>query len=59
MPTERLFELGEALLVGLMCAWTFALWRNRPFTRSVVFRTIPFALTAGLFALAFYSEHLH
>jgi len=55
----ELFQYGEIILVALMGAWTFALWKNYSLTKRLFFRVIPFLLVIGLFALAFYSERFH
>ena len=56
---EAVYLAGEIALVALMCAWTFAFWRNYRFTKGLTFQSIPFVLGIALFSLAFYSERFH
>jgi hypothetical protein len=56
---QELFRYGQVLLVALMSGWTFALWKNYPWTGGIIFRVIPFLLGIALFSLAFYSERFH
>jgi len=54
-----LYLSGTILLVLLMCAWTYAFWRNGRLTKGLTFRSIPFVLGIALFSLAFFSERFH
>jgi hypothetical protein len=55
---DTLFYAGAGAILLLLLAWGALFWRGYAFTRSVLFRALPFVLVIGLFTLGFDAEHL-